>query len=429
MAQLSDDCFAFGGDLLTVDQALALLDERVVPVDGTETRPLMAAAGCVLAEDVVAAFPVPPYDNSAVDGYAVYLDDLAASGETRLPVAGRAAAGHPLDGPAPRGAAIRIFTGARMPDGGGGGPGPDTVMMQEDCRIEGGDVILPAGLKRGANRRFAGEDLRQGQTVLQAGTRLDAPAIGIAASIGRTHLTVHRPLRVAVFSTGDEVREPGTPLAPGTIYDANRFALLAALRRLGCATTDLGILADRETDIRGTLAAAADGHDLLLSSGGMSAGEEDHVKAAVESMGSLRFWRLAMKPGRPVALGQVRRPSGGSVPFAGLPGNPVAVMVTYMLIARPLILRLSGQTDIALRRYPVRAGFEHRKKIGRREFLRTRLLSDAAGGLTAEKHGRSGAGILSSLIGADGLVDLPEGLDHLQKGMTVQFLPFSEVIP
>ncbi|MGE4221219.1 MAG: gephyrin-like molybdotransferase Glp, partial [Alphaproteobacteria bacterium] len=426
---LSDDCFAFSGDLLTVDQALALLAERIVPVCGIEDLPLPAAAGCVLAEDVVAPFPVPPHDNAAVDGYALYVDDLAPAGETRLPVVGRAAAGHPLDGPARRGTAVRIFTGAAMPGGAGGGPGPDSVMMQEDCRVEGDTVLLPAGLKRGANRRSAGEDLRQGQAALHAGTRLDAPAIGIAASVGRTSLRVYRPLRVAVFSTGDEVREPGQPLDPGTIYDSNRFALLAALRRLGCAATDLGILPDREAAIRDALAAAAEDHDLLVSSGGMSEGEEDHVKAAVETLGALRFWRLAIKPGRPVALGRVRRASGGAVPFAGLPGNPVAVMVTFMLIARPLVLRLSGQTDIAFRRYPVRAGFAHRKAPGRREFLRARLRTDSDTGLVAERHGRAGSGILSSLVGADGLVDLPEALDHLEAGMTVQFIPFSEVMP
>jgi molybdopterin molybdotransferase len=422
MAQLSDDCFAFGGPLIGLDQALALLLDRTLPVTGKETVPLTAARGRVLAEDVVAARDVPPHDNSAVDGYAIYFDDLAAAGETMLPVVGRAAAGHPYAGAQPRATAVRIFTGAPMPAGEGRAT-PDTVMMQEDCREKDGFVHLPPGIKRGANRRKRGEDIKAGGTILPAGRLLRPQEIGLAASIGRTALPVHTRLRVALFSTGDEIREPGADAPPGTIYDANRFSLLAALQGLGCAVTDLGIVPDRFDAIRDALARAAAAHDLILTSGGMSTGDEDHVKAAVEAQGKLHFWRLAIKPGRPIAFGQV-----GRVPFVGLPGNPVAVMVTFLRIARPLIQRLSGAKAPPPRLFKMRAEFEHTKKAGRREWVRAYIVRDAASGAEfLRKFPRQGAGILTSMVASDGLVELGEEVTHLKAGETVDFLPFSEV--
>jgi molybdopterin molybdotransferase len=286
-------------------------------------------------------------------------------------------------------------------------------------------VRLRPGIRQGANRRRAGDDVRAGEIVLRAGTRLRPQEIGLAASLGRTGLELFRPLRVALLSTGDEVREPGQALPEGAIYDANRYALAALLRGLGCAVTDLGILPDRLDRIRDALADAADGHDLLLTSGGMSTGEEDHVKAAVEALGSLHFWRLAIKPGRPVALGQV-----GRVPLLGLPGNPVAVMVTFLLFARPLILQLAGVSAAAAmpQSFRVRAGFDHRKKEGRREYLRARLGRDAEGRPVALKFPREGAGILSSMVAADGLVELGEDVVRLTAGAEVDFLPFSGVL-
>lgn len=424
MAQLSEDCFAFGGQLMSAATALEALRARIRPVAERQSVPLAEALGRVLAADVTAPRDVPPHDNSAVDGYAIFHADLDPGHDTVLPVGGRAAAGHPLGRPARRGEAIRIFTGAPMPQGPDGG-GPDTVMMQEDCVAEGDRVRLRPGIRQGANRRRAGEDVRAGEIVLHAGSRLRPQEIGLAASLGRTGLDVFRPLRVALLSTGDEVREPGQALPEGAIYDANRYTLAALLRGLGCAVTDLGILPDRLDEVRAALAGAAAGHDLLLTSGGMSTGEEDHMKAAVESLGSLHFWRLAIKPGRPVALGQV-----GEVPFVGLPGNPVAVMVTFLVFARPLILQLAGASEAAAapRLFRVRAGFDHKKKEGRREYLRARLERDAEGRLVARKFPRDGAGILSSMVEADGLVELGEDVVRLAAGSEVDFLPFSGVL-
>ncbi|MFQ5985294.1 MAG: gephyrin-like molybdotransferase Glp [Alphaproteobacteria bacterium] len=416
MTQLSDDCFAAGGRLMTTAEALELLAATVVPVTDTERVPLRRAAGRILAEDVVADRDVPPHDNSAVDGYAVFFDDLHPDRETRLRVKGRIAAGRPLTRPARRGEALRIFTGAPMPKG------PDTVMMQEDCRLEGDTVVIAPGIRRGANRREAGEDVKAGTTILRAGYRLRPQEVGLAASIGRTSLTMYRPLAVAIISTGDEVHEPGSELPPGAIYDANRYVLFGLLEGLGSAVTDLGILPDDRVRIRDALETAAKDHDLLLTSGGVSVGEEDQVKAAVEELGKIHLWQLAIKPGRPIALGQV-----GRVPFVGLPGNPVAVMVTFLRLVRPLVLRLSGCSQVTPILYRVPADFEHKKKRNRREWVRARLVARPDGGVAAEKFARQGAGILSSMVASDGLVELPEDMTHLKPGTLVDFLPFSEV--
>jgi len=417
MAQLSDDCFAFGGPLITVGQAWALMQQRLAPVVEPERVALMQAHGRVLAEDVTAPFDVPPHDNSAVDGYAVFFADLKDDGETRLPlVEGRSTAGHPFAGTIPRGRALRVFTGAVMP------PGPDTVMMQEDCALEGDVVVIRPGIKRGANRRHAGEDVTSGTVVLKRGTRLRPQDVGMAASMGHADIPVYRRLRVALFSTGDELSEPGAKLPEGGIYDSNRYTLASLLEGLGCAVTDLGILADRFATVRDALAKAAATHDLIVTSGGVSVGDEDHVKAAVEALGSLHVWRLAIKPGRPAALGQV-----GRTPFLGLPGNPVAVMVTFYGLARALVLLLSGAAPDHPQRFRVQAGFQHRKKAERREFLRARLERQADGTLVARRFPRDGAGILSSMVESDGLVELPEDLTRLEPGSIVDFLPFSEV--
>jgi len=416
MAQLSDDCFAFGGALLSVDAALGRIAERVTAVVEPETAPLGDACGRILARDVIASMNLPPLDNSAVDGYAFAHADLMPGRETVLPVCGRAAAGHPLGRRAARGEAIRIFTGAPMPEA------ADTVMMQEDCLVEDGRVRLKPGIKKGANRRHAGEDVAEGAVALAAGRRLAPADLGLAAALGHCELPVFRRLRVALLSTGDEVRDPGTALPSGMIYDANRFMLAALMDGLGCAVSDFGIRPDREAALADTLVTASAGHDLIVTSGGVSTGEEDHVKPAIERLGKLHFWRLAIKPGRPVALGQI-----GGVPLIGLPGNPVAALVTFVVLARPLILKLAGAAASGPRLFPVRAGFAYRKKPGRREYVRASLQREGKD-LVAVKYPRDGAGILSSITQSEGLVIVDEETSDLAPGMMVDFLPFSEVI-
>lgn len=417
MAQLKDDCFAFGVALTPFADAIADLNQRLETVVGSETVSINDAAGRILAEEIVSDRAVPPHDNSAVDGYAVFFDDLNTKGETRLPVTGRVAAGHPLGRDAEKGEAIRIFTGAPMPDG------MDTVFMEEDTTVEDQLVILPHGLKHGANRRFAGEDVKLGDTIIHTGKRLRPQEIGLAASAGRDKVNVFKKLRVAVFSTGDEVRDPGGQAPDGCIYDANRYAVMSLLNGMGCAVTDLGILPDDKKSIITALDAAKTDHDVLLTSGGVSAGEEDHVKSAVELLGSIHFWRLAIKPGRPIALGQV-----GDASFIGLPGNPVAAMVTFLMIAQPVLRRLSGEILYQPNRFPVVAGFDYKKKSGRREWVRVRVQNADDGTVTALKHHSSGAGILTSMVDADGLVEVPEDVVRLNAGEIVTYIPFNGLI-
>ena len=417
MAQLTDDCFAHGRELMTMAEALALIEDLATPLTEPEDVPLAEATGRILASDITSDMDVPPHDNSAVDGYAVFHDDLNPDGETILPIGGRAAAGHPLDRPAQRGEAIRIFTGAPMPDG------PDTVMMQEDTREDGDRVVLMPGIKPGANRRRAGEDVTAGSRILAHGARLRPQDVGLAASVGVAHLRCYRPLDVAVFSTGDEVTEPGTPLPKGAIYDANRYAVAGLLRGLGCRVTDLGILADEGPETERALTEAAAGHDVLLTSGGVSVGEEDHIRATIENLGTLHAWHMAIKPGRPLMLGQLKQ-----TPFIGLPGNPAAAIVTFLRFGRPLILRLAGGTAVDPLLFEVRAGFGRKKKANRREFVRVRLTRADDGQLEALAFPREGAGIMSSLVETDGLAELPEDMTQLEPGSMIDVLPFSEVI-
>jgi len=413
MAQLSDDCFAFGGPLLPVEAAEALIADRVPPLAGAEAVPLAAALGRVLAQDLLAPGPLPPFFNSAVDGYAFRHADLAASGPTILEFEGRVAAGQQAGQPMRPGTAMRIFTGAPMP------PGADTVVMQEDAAVQASGIAVPPGLKRGANARPAGEDVAQGARALPAGRRLRAPEIGLAAALGCASLAVAPRVRVGVFSTGDELAAPGAPLGPAQTYDSNRFTLLALLARLPVLATDLGILPDRAEATAAALRAAAGAHDLLLTSGGVSTGEEDHVRAAIEQGGRLVFWRLAVKPGRPAAMGVV-----AGTPVVGLPGNPVAAVVTFLHLARPLVLRLAGAVAEPLPRFPAEAAFSYRKKAGRREYVRVRL-GPGAPLPVAHKFERDGAGLLTSLTESDAFAELPEEVLAVAPGDAVQVLPFA----
>ena len=423
MAQLSDDCFAFSGPLMPVAEAERLVGERVAPVRETVRVRLREAEGRVLAADLFAPVDLPPFDNSAVDGYAVRAEDLDATRETRLAIVDRAAAGHAASHGLEAGEAIRIFTGAPMP------AGADTVLMQEDCRVEDGAVFVPPGLKRGANRRLAGEDIRAGAVALPAGRRLAAPHVALAAALGLTALEVRRRVRVALFSTGDEIAEPGTALPRAALYDSNRYLLAGLLGRFGADVTDLGILRDDRRVLARAMAAAALDHDLVLTSGGVSTGEADHVRAALECIGRLVFWRLAIKPGRPVAMGVIRGRNGGEgTAFVGLPGNPVAVFVTFVRVVRPLLLRLAGALPEPLIALPARAAFSYKKRKGRREYVRVKLREAADGAVEAIKHAQDGAGVLTSLTETDGLAELNEDVTRLEPGATVGFLPYPSLI-
>ncbi len=420
MAQLTDDCFAFSGPLLPVSDLERIIAERITPVAETEVLPLAKARGRTLAKDIAAPINLPPFDNSAVDGYAVRHADLDPQGETKLAIAERITAGRAAAQPLPPLAAIRIFTGAPMPDG------ADTVFMQEDVRTEDGAVIVPPGLKRGANRRLAGEDVRSGSVVLPAGRILSVADVALASALGLTELTVRRRIRVALFSTGDELVEPGQPLRNATLYDANRALLAGLIESLGAETTDLGILPDDPAHLGDALKAAADDHDLVLTSGGVSTGEADHVRGAVEAIGKLVFWRVAIKPGRPVAMGVIPgQRADANAAFVGLPGNPVAAFITFVRVVRPLIMRLSGADVTPFVALPVRTAFSYRKKKGRREYVRVALTRADDGVVEAFKHKQDGAGIITSLTQTDGLVELGEDLTDIAQGDIVGFLPYA----
>jgi len=414
MAQLTDDCFAFGGPLLAIEDVERLINERVTPVAETEAVALKDARGRVLAADVFAPIDLPPFDNSAVDGYAVRHADVGTKGETPLKVVDRLTAGRAAAHAIAEGEAIRIFTGAPMPHG------ADTVFMQEDVRTEGGAVIVPPGLKRGANMREAGEDVPKGSVALRAGRRLQPQDLSMAAALGLTELPVRRRVRVAIFSTGDEIVEPGAPLPAAGLYDANRELLRGLLARLETQVSDLGILRDDRERLVARLAEAAQAQDLVLTTGGVSTGEADYVKDAIGAAGSLVFWRVAIKPGRPVAMGVLR-----GTAFVGLPGNPVAVFVTFARVVRPLLLRLAGATPEPLIALPVKAGFAYRKKKGRREYVRVSLTRLDDGSYEAHKHPQDGAGVISSLTATDGLAELTDDVTEVARGETIGFLPYS----
>ncbi|HXZ21798.1 MAG TPA: gephyrin-like molybdotransferase Glp [Pseudolabrys sp.] len=422
MAQLTDDCFAFSGPLLRIEEMERLIGERVFPVAETERVSLRDARGRVVAADVKAPVDLPPFDNSAVDGYAVRHADLRPDGDSKLTVSGRLTAGSKTGAALKPGEAVQIFTGAAMPEE------ADTVFMQEDVTVEGDRVIVPKGLKRGANRRLAGEDVHAGAVVLPAGTVLEAQHIALAAALGLTEIVAKRRLKIAIFSTGDEIVEPGATRETNAIYDSNRFLLAELLKRLGAVVTDLGILHDDPNALADALKKAA-GHDLVVTSGGVSTGEADHVRSAVERIGSLVFWRVAIKPGRPVAMGVIRGANAGeSAAFVGLPGNPVAVFVTFVRVVRPLLRRLSGARPDRLVPLPVRTAFAYKKKKDRREYVRVALKRAADGEIEAIKHPQDGAGILTSLTETDGLLEFPEDVTTIEPGARIGFLSYATLV-
>ncbi len=421
MAQLTDDCFAFSGPLMPVEEMERLIVARISPVAERETVALVDARGRTVARDLIAPVDLPHFDNSAVDGYAVRHADLNPAAETSLGVVARAMAGQTADTKLGIGEAIRIFTGAPMPKD------ADTVFMQEDVREESGKVIVPSGLKRGANRRLAGEDLKNGSVAIPAGRVMDAQHIALAAALGLKEIEVSRRIRVAIFSTGNEVVEAGERLTGASVFDANRALLREMLDRLGCEVSDLGILRDEPEKLGAALRKAASTNDLVVTTGGVSTGEADYVKDAVESVGSLTFWRIAIKPGRPVAMGVIKGENGTSAAFAGLPGNPVAAFVTFVRVVRPLVLRLSGAAPKPFLALPVISSFDYKKKSGRREYVRVALRARADGNYEAVKHPQDGAGVITSLTETDGLLELPEDVTQVAAGDRVRFLSYASL--
>jgi len=401
--------------MLTMAQALESLLAAARPLAQAEQVDTLAANGRVLAAPVTSSLRVPPADNTSMDGYVMRAADVPAAG-TRLPVSQRIPAGHVGTGLAP-GTAARIFTGGLIP------PGADAVVMQEQCVADGGDVIVNHVPQAGEWIRRAGEDIEAGSVILPAGTRLTPQALGLAASVGQAKLDVVRRVRVAVFFTGDELAMPGEPLKPGAIYNSNRFTLRGLLENLGCEVSDLGIVPDTLAATRETLRKAAQGHDLIITSGGVSVGEEDHIKPAVEAEGRLDMWQIAIKPGKPLAFGQVNNGSTDPAFFLGLPGNPVSSFVTFLLFVRPFILRLQGVADVTPRRLPLRADFELKKGDRRNEFLRARI--NAAGGL--DLFPNQSSGVLTSTVWGDGLIDNPPN-QAIAHGDTVQFIPFDGLL-
>jgi molybdopterin molybdotransferase len=401
--------------LLSVDETLARLLAAARPVSDTESVPTLAATGRVLAQTQTSTLNVPPLDNTAMDGYAVRSADCA-SGEARLRVSQRIPAGT-IGKPLEPGTVARILTGAPIP------PGADAVVPQEQSAIDGDHVVIKHAPRPGEWIRRAGEDITAGATILPAGTRLRAQEAGLAASVGIARLPVYRKVRAALFSTGNELVMPGEPLPPGAIYNSSRFTLTGLLRMLGCEVEDLGIVPDTLDATRTALRKAAATSDLIVTSGGVSVGDEDHVRPAVEAEGHLDLWRIAMKPGRPLAFGGVRREGGGEADFIGLPGNPVSSFVTFVLFVRPFVLRLQGTTAVEPRSYTMRADFDWPKPDARREFLRVK--SNAAGGL--DLFPNQSSGVLTSTVWGDGLVDNP-AKHAISRGDTVRFLPFAELL-
>ncbi|XQU74059.1 gephyrin-like molybdotransferase Glp [Cupriavidus sp. H18C2] len=401
--------------MLTMAQALEALLAGARPITETETVDTLQANGRVLATPVTSALRVPPADNTSMDGYAMRAADVPAPG-TRLPVSQRIPAGHVGTELAP-GTAARIFTGGLIP------PGADAVVMQEQCQGDGDAVIVNHVPASGEWIRRAGEDIEAGSQILPAGARLSPQALGLAASVGQARLDVIRRVRVAVFFTGDELAMPGEPLKPGAIYNSNRFTLRGLLENLGCEASDFGIVPDTLAATRDTLRRAAAGHDLIITSGGVSVGEEDHIRPAVTAEGRLDLWQIAIKPGKPLAFGQVDNGTAAPTFFLGLPGNPVSSFVTFLLFVRPFLLRLQGVADVTPRRLPLRADFDLPKGDRRNEFLRARL--NDAGGL--DLFPNQSSGVLTSTVWGDGLIDNPPN-HPIARGDTVSFIPFASLL-
>lgn len=417
-AKLIDDCFVLDKDRIAHHEALAILRSRVHPVVESEEVQLAEAAGRFLAEALVSPRPIPAHDNAAVDGYAFAHSAYNKEKGAKLIVAGEASAGHPFQAKPPPDSAVRIFTGAVMPSG------LDSVVMQEDTRIEqmGNErwVHIPPGLKQGANRRLAGEDSKPGDVLVEVGTTLRPQEVATAAATGLDRLRCYAPLKVAVVSTGDEILRPGEAFTRGKVYDANAAMLKGLIQAAGAEAVDLGILADNAGLVRAALSDASVRYNVVVVSGGASQGAEDHVVRNIDALGKRHLWQIAIKPGRPMSFGQI-----GDCVVLGLPGNPVAVFVCFLIYVRPVLTRLAGGIWPEPVSFPLPASFAQKKKVGRREFWRARL-TRTGGRLAVAKFARDGSGLISSMREADGLIEVAENVSEVREGDIVDFMPFTE---
>jgi molybdopterin molybdotransferase len=399
-------------DSMPVERARALIRQFLKPIETAERIHIRQALGRILAVDVTSPIDVPGHDNSAMDGWAVRFADLAPAGDTRLRRVGESFAGKPFTGRIGPGEAVRIFTGGVMPEG------TDTVVMQERAReAEGCIVVAPGAVaKAGQNRRFAGEDVRRGSIVLRRGQPLRPAEVGVMASLGINEIEVFRKLRVAFFSTGDELVSIGRPLAGGQVYDSNRYTIHGMLARLNCEVIDMGVVRDDPAELERAFTSAAASADVVMTSGGVSVGEADYVRQLLHKLGEVLFWKIAMKPGRPLAYGRI-----GNAHFFGLPGNPVAVMVTFYQFVREALLIIAGQREVApVPTFPATLGAPIRKARGRTEFQRGILTPNAEGGWTVRPTGEQGSGILSSMSLANCFIVLPTDEGNVEAGATVQ---------
>lgn len=414
------DCCADGhdGPALRLEDALARILAEVIPVDGAETVRIRDALGRVLDVDVVSAIDVPAHTNSAMDGYALRGRDLRPDAKTRLDIIGVAAAGQPFGGVVAAGQCVRILTGAPLPDG------ADTVVMQERVTRDGDAAVIGAGQRPGQHVRQAGEDIARGDVALAAGTLLMPAQLGMLASVGVGEVRVRRRPRVAFFSTGDELRSVGQPLDTGQIYDSNAYTIHGMLTRAGVEVIDMGVVRDDLADIESALSHASADADAVVTSGGVSVGDADYVRETLEKMGSVGFWKVAMKPGRPLAFGRI-----GDALFFGLPGNPVSAMVTYYQLVQPALRALAGMPDRGpLLTITAVARESLRKKAGRREFQRGVLTRDDDGGLSVRRAGHQGSGVLSSMNAANCFIVLPEESGPVCEGDEVTVQPFAAFV-
>lgn len=417
-AQLLNDCFLHDKDRMRHDEVIQLLVSRLNAVAAPENVTLQAASGRYLAEPVKAPRDVPMHDNSAVDGYAFAHAEYENA--NRMTIGPRIAAGDAYAGVLDPGAAARIFTGAAMPQG------ADTVAMQEDCDLsqDGTRVLVPPGLKAGANRRMAGEDVAAGDTILHTGQRLRPQDLAALASLGASNVSVFRKLRIALVSSGNELVRPapGAEISHGQVFDSNHPMLEALCRTQPVDIEDLGIVEDDRRTVQRVLSDAASSHDIILTTGGASRGDEDHMVSALDQLGKRHLWQIAIKPGRPMSFGQI-----GDCVFLGLPGNPVAAFICFLLYCLPVMRILSGSVHTEPMRIPVAAGFEvPRKKIDRREFQRGWLEQGEDGTLVANKFPRDGSGLISGLCEANGLIEITEDISRIRRGDIVHYIPFSE---